>query len=85
MGEVKLEECCLENKQSTAASSSSVSDGSGSAILKSPGTCSPAPTSPSNRYYAFMFFTFVFSFGYLCCCSKFWDQIFTLVSCVDCA
>ncbi|KAB1224109.1 Myb-related protein 3R-1 [Morella rubra] len=49
MGEVKLEECCLENKQSTAASSSSVSDGSGSAILKSPGTCSPAPTSPSNR------------------------------------
>ncbi|KAG7964793.1 hypothetical protein I3843_09G188800 [Carya illinoinensis] len=49
MAEVKLEECCLENKQSTAASSSSVSEGSGSATLKSPGTCSPAPTSPSNR------------------------------------
>lgn len=50
MEEVKLEECCLENKQSTAASSSSVSEGSGSAILKSPGVCSPASTSPTHRY-----------------------------------
>lgn len=49
MAEMKLEERCLENKQSTAASSSSVSEGSGSANLKSPGTCSPAPTSPSPR------------------------------------
>ncbi|KAL6277911.1 hypothetical protein ACE6H2_021512 [Prunus campanulata] len=49
MEEVKLEECCLENKQSTAASSSSVSEGSGSAILKSPGVCSPASTSPTHR------------------------------------
>ncbi|XP_048322558.2 transcription factor MYB3R-3 isoform X1 [Ziziphus jujuba] len=49
MAEEKLEECCLENKQSTAASSSSVSEGSGSAILKSPGICSPASTSPTHR------------------------------------
>lgn len=49
MDDKKLEERCLENKQSTAASSSSVSEGSASANLKSPGTCSPAPTSPSPR------------------------------------
>lgn len=50
MGGVKLEECCLENKQLTAASSSSVSEGSGSVFLKSPGICSPASTSPNHRY-----------------------------------
>nr|KYP74282.1 Myb-related protein 3R-1 [Cajanus cajan] len=49
MAEVKSEECCQENKQSTAASCSSVSEGSGSAIHKSPGICSPASTSPSHR------------------------------------
>ncbi|XP_038905803.1 transcription factor MYB3R-3-like [Benincasa hispida] len=49
MEEVKQEECCLENKQSTAATSSSVSEGSGSATAKSPGMCSPASTSPSHR------------------------------------
>ncbi|KAI4356476.1 hypothetical protein L6164_000498 [Bauhinia variegata] len=49
MAEGKLEERCLENKQSTAASSSSVSEGSGSAIHKSPGISSPASTSPSRR------------------------------------
>uniref|UniRef100_A0A5B7BWS2 Uncharacterized protein n=1 Tax=Davidia involucrata TaxID=16924 RepID=A0A5B7BWS2_DAVIN len=49
MAEVKIEECCLENKQSAAASSSSVSDGSGSATYKSPGICSPTSTSPSHR------------------------------------
>ncbi|KAI4354490.1 hypothetical protein L6164_003345 [Bauhinia variegata] len=48
MAEGKSEECCLENKQSTAASSSSVSEGSGS-IHKSPGIGSPASTSPSHR------------------------------------
>lgn len=51
MGGVKLEECCLENKQSTAASSSSVSEGSGSVFLKSPGISSPASMSPTHRYY----------------------------------
>ena len=50
MGGVKLEECCLENKQLTAASSSSVSEGSGSVFLKSPGICSPASASPNHRY-----------------------------------
>ncbi|PON76123.1 GAMYB transcription factor [Trema orientale] len=49
MAEVKLEECCLENKQSMAASSSSVSEGSGSVFFKSPGVCSPASTSPTHR------------------------------------
>lgn len=43
------EECCLENKQLTAASSSSLSEGSSSAILKSPGVSSPATTSPTHR------------------------------------
>nr|URY18756.1 MYB protein [Zanthoxylum bungeanum] len=49
MEELKLEECCLENKQLTAASSSSLSEGSGSAVLKSPGVSSPATTSPTHR------------------------------------
>ncbi|GFY82613.1 myb domain protein 3r-5 [Actinidia rufa] len=49
MAEVKREEPCLENKQSAAASSCSVSEGSGSVTLKSPGICSPTATSPSNR------------------------------------
>ncbi|XP_052173054.1 transcription factor MYB3R-5 isoform X2 [Diospyros lotus] len=49
MAEVKTNEPCLENKQSVAASSSSLSEGSGSATLKSPGICSPTPTSPSHR------------------------------------
>lgn len=47
MTELKLEECCLENKQSTVASCSSVSEGGGGATLKSPGICSP--TSPAHR------------------------------------
>lgn len=48
-GEVKAEECCLENKQSAAASSSSVSEGSGSVSVKSSGVSSPAAASPSHR------------------------------------
>lgn len=48
-GDLKLEECCLENKQSTAASSSSLSEGSASASLKSSGVSSPVATSPSHR------------------------------------
>ncbi|KAJ4969726.1 hypothetical protein NE237_002825 [Protea cynaroides] len=48
MADVKIELCCLENKESAAASSSSVSDSSYS-TLKSPGICSPATTSPSQR------------------------------------
>lgn len=49
MAEVKSEECCLENKQSTAASTSSVSEGSASVIHKSPGSRSPTSVSPSHR------------------------------------
>jgi myb proto-oncogene protein len=47
--------CCMENKQSTVASCSSASEGSGcgsgSGIQKSPGICSPTATSrsPSHR------------------------------------
>lgn len=49
MEEAKSEEICLENKQSAVASSSSVSEGSGTSIsVKSP-ICSPAITSPSYR------------------------------------
>ncbi|KAL8152706.1 hypothetical protein V2J09_010466 [Rumex salicifolius] len=42
-------ECPLENNQSTAASNSSVSQGSGSICFKSPGGSSPPSTSPSHR------------------------------------
>lgn len=49
MAGMKLEECCLENKQSAAASSSSLSEGSGSGTIKSPGICSPTATSPPPR------------------------------------
>ncbi|KAL3536400.1 hypothetical protein ACH5RR_004861 [Cinchona calisaya] len=49
MAEVKTEGYCLENKQSAAASSSSVSETSGSVTLKSPGIGSPTTTSPSHR------------------------------------
>ncbi|XP_030542439.1 transcription factor MYB3R-3-like isoform X1 [Rhodamnia argentea] len=49
MAELKIEDCCLENKQLTAASNSSLSEGSASATLKSPAVSSPATTSPSHR------------------------------------
>ncbi|OMO66284.1 hypothetical protein CCACVL1_21226, partial [Corchorus capsularis] len=49
MSESQTEERCLENKQLTTASSSSVSEGGGSAVVKSPGISSPAPSSPTNR------------------------------------
>ncbi|KAL2934316.1 Transcription factor MYB3R-3 [Bienertia sinuspersici] len=44
-----VEECCLENKQSAAVSSSSISEGSASISLKSSGVSSPVATSPSQR------------------------------------
>ncbi|GLT89580.1 hypothetical protein SLE2022_075580 [Rubroshorea leprosula] len=49
MDESKMEECCLENRQLTTASSSSVSEGSGSAVVKSPAVSSPVATSPTHR------------------------------------
>ncbi|TKY63274.1 Myb-related protein 3R-1 [Spatholobus suberectus] len=49
MAEEKSEQCCLENNQINATSSSSVSEGSGSAIPKSSRKCSPASSLPSNR------------------------------------
>ncbi|KAL2502917.1 myb domain protein 3r-5 [Forsythia ovata] len=49
MAEVKPEEVCPDNKQSTAASSSSLSENSGSVALKSPGISSPTNISPSHR------------------------------------
>ncbi|QHO24452.1 hypothetical protein HN51_048009 [Arachis hypogaea] len=49
MDELKSEEGCIENKQSTAASSSFVSEGSGSSIPKSPGIGSQASASPPHR------------------------------------
>lgn len=50
MDELKVEETCLENKQPPAASSSSLSQGSGSGVPKSPGVSSLATNSPSYRY-----------------------------------
>lgn len=49
MAEVKLDDFCLEHKESAAASSSSVSENSSSTALKSPGTASPRSVSPANR------------------------------------
>ncbi|XP_059305589.1 transcription factor MYB3R-5 [Lycium ferocissimum] len=49
MDELKVEECCTENKQSAVASSSSVSENSGSVTLRSPAVSSPTPTSPIHR------------------------------------
>ncbi|KAL4571722.1 hypothetical protein LXL04_018487 [Taraxacum kok-saghyz] len=50
MGKMELEECCLENKQSAAASSSSISEGSSGIVLpKSPRPSSPTATSPPHR------------------------------------
>ncbi|KAL8129752.1 hypothetical protein V2J09_018907 [Rumex salicifolius] len=49
-GEERVAECCSENKEPAAASTSSVSDGSGSIIYKSPGGSMTPPTaSPSHR------------------------------------
>ena len=50
MAEVKFDDICLENKESTVASSSSVSENSSSAALKSPGATSPRSVSPAHRY-----------------------------------
>ncbi|KAA8518904.1 hypothetical protein F0562_016322 [Nyssa sinensis] len=47
--EIKMEECCLENKQSAATSSSSVSEGSGRVTYKSAGICSPTSASVLHR------------------------------------
>ncbi|XP_057801356.1 transcription factor MYB3R-3-like [Salvia miltiorrhiza] len=49
MAEVKLDEFCLENKESAVASSSSVSENSSSTALKSPGVTSPRSVSPAHR------------------------------------
>lgn len=62
MVELKMGECCIENKQLTTASSSSVSEGGGSAVVKSPGISSPAPISPNHRYCPLItFFFFAYS------------------------
>ncbi|XP_009596030.1 transcription factor MYB3R-3-like isoform X1 [Nicotiana tomentosiformis] len=49
MAELKVEDCCTENKQSAAASNSSVSENSASVTLRSPTVSSPTPTSPTHR------------------------------------
>ncbi|CAL9220148.1 unnamed protein product, partial [Arabidopsis halleri] len=50
-GEVKIEDQCVENKQSTPASCSSVSEGSAGSSHKSPTIASPPATvSPTHRY-----------------------------------
>ncbi|XP_019186865.1 PREDICTED: myb-related protein B-like [Ipomoea nil] len=49
MDQARTEDCWVENKQSTAASSSSASENSGSTNFKSPGISSPMPSSPSHQ------------------------------------
>ncbi|KAJ8537786.1 hypothetical protein K7X08_014326 [Anisodus acutangulus] len=49
MDELKVEDCCTENKQSAVASSSSVSENSGSVTLRSSAVSSPTPTLPTHR------------------------------------
>ncbi|KAK1420705.1 hypothetical protein QVD17_22521 [Tagetes erecta] len=50
MGSYELQEFCIENKQSGAASSSSISEGSSGIVLpKSPRTSSPTATSSRHR------------------------------------
>ncbi|XP_042046369.1 transcription factor MYB3R-3-like [Salvia splendens] len=49
MAEVKFDDICLENKESTVASSSSVSENSSSSALKSLGATSPRSVSPAHR------------------------------------
>lgn len=46
---MKIEILCMENKQPTPASS----EGSASIFLYSPQLKTPAPASPSHRYYLF--------------------------------
>ncbi|KAI7728067.1 hypothetical protein M8C21_014321, partial [Ambrosia artemisiifolia] len=50
MGKMELEEFCIENKESMAALTSSISEGSsGIVLLKSPRISSPTATSPRHR------------------------------------
>ncbi|PIN03039.1 Transcription factor, Myb superfamily [Handroanthus impetiginosus] len=49
MAEVKSDDFCPENKESMAASSSTVSENSSSVAPKSPGISSPASSSPAHR------------------------------------
>ncbi|KAK9055509.1 hypothetical protein SSX86_026592 [Deinandra increscens subsp. villosa] len=49
MGKVELQEFCIENKQSAAASSSSISEGSSGIVLPKSRISSPTATSPFNR------------------------------------
>ncbi|KAM3287818.1 transcription factor MYB3R-3 [Capsicum chacoense] len=49
MDGLRVEDCCTENKQSTAASASSVSENSGGVTVKSSEVSSPTPASPVHR------------------------------------
>ncbi|KAF3614994.1 hypothetical protein FXO38_35363 [Capsicum annuum] len=49
MDGLRVENCCTENKQSTAASASSVSENSGGVTVKSSEVSSPTPASPVHR------------------------------------
>lgn len=53
MAAVKIEQSCVENKQSAAASSSSLSEGSYGFSRMSPAVSSPATSSPSHRQWSF--------------------------------
>lgn len=55
MDQARTEDCWVENKQSPAASSSSISENSGSTNFKSPEISSPITSSPSNQYWPHLF------------------------------
>lgn len=59
MAEVKSDDICLDNKESAAASSSSVSENSSSILLKSPGISSPS-TSPAHRYSLVIYSVYIY-------------------------
>ncbi|XP_047259972.1 uncharacterized protein LOC124892812 [Capsicum annuum] len=48
---LRLEDCCTQNKQSTAASTSFFSENSGGVTVKSSEVCSPTPASPAHRCF----------------------------------
>ncbi|RRT70840.1 hypothetical protein B296_00030101, partial [Ensete ventricosum] len=52
---MKVEQSCVENKQSAAASSSSLSEGSYGLSRMSPAVSSPRTSSPSKRFVEFQF------------------------------
>lgn len=78
MAEVKSDDICLDNKESAAASSSSVSENSSSILLKSPGISSPS-TSPAHRYSSVIYSVYIYIYYTWILCI-FWDEYMFRIS-----